>query len=194
MERFYPLLIMFFFFISSCDICSKWTKDTNVIWDWEEISDSIEKLQFQELRDYDESISKCNSLRKDKKITSFLTNQMEINDTIVIIEVISDLYLMGPPSNRLWIKNKKDSTYVVYRDGYENKTDVRIGAKHGRTLEKIEKLCENWNIDSLKRYSKSLEDSAMVLDYYYTKHMATIVVLLDSNKYIVKCQPLGRIQ
>ena len=193
MEKYYTLLIMLAFLLYSCNNKNGGEMGTSKKWDWTEISDAIEYQQLQELQDYNEAICKCNSMRKDKEITSFLTNQMETNDTIVMIEVITDIYFMGPPANRLWIKNKKDSTYIVYSNGYDNRTNVRFGEKKGSVLDRIEELCENWIVDSLTLYSQNLEDSGQVLDYYYTKHMATIVVLLDSNNYIVKCHLLGRI-
>lgn len=146
---------------------------------WQEISDSIAKVQSAYRKGIFENDAYLNKmLRDDVQIAKHISNIVNIGDTLILLEVAE-----GFRHSRLWIKGKIHDTYV---DFYYNHDEDSLQFRSLFMQEDVEesvliKMCDEWRIDELQ----NMHIGYCILDGPY--YLLTKVVFATKKSYKIEC-------
>ena len=144
---------------------------------WQEISDSIAKVQSAYRKGIFENDAYLNKmLRDDVQIAKHISNIVNIGDTLILLEVAE-----GFRHSRLWIKGKIHDTYVdLY---YHDKDSLQLSPLFSQEVKRdgLINMCDEWRIDELQ----NMHIGYCILDGPY--YLLTKVVFATKKSYKIEC-------
>ena len=145
---------------------------------WQEISDSIAKVQSAYRNGIFENEAYLNKmLRNDEQIAKHISSIVHIGDTLILVEVAD-----GFKRGRLWIKGKMHDTYADFYYDYD-KDSLHFNNLFSQKIEnnRMIKMCDEWRIDELQ----NIHIGYRILDGPY--YLITKVVFAADKSYEIEC-------
>lgn len=145
---------------------------------WQEISDSIAKVQSVYRKGIFENDAYLNKmLRDDVQIAKHISNIVNIGDTLILLEVAE-----GFRHSRLWIKGKIHDTYVDFYYDHD-KDSLQLSPLFSQEVKRdgLINMCDEWRIDELQ----NMHIGYCILDGPY--YLLTKVVFATKKSYKIEC-------